>query len=368
MLFTISSTLKSLRKSWKMNLLIILTLFAAYLFFFLICCYIEDGLLGLSSFQLHNMENSLFYRGQAPFSIDEPSVSRGDIDLLLKDDAVKSATVIEYDTYDDPVSGQGYSLYLIDENFGAHFRAPIVAGRYFTQQELLEGAPVCVTNQQSYINGGPGPGETITLGGRKLTVVGVMKYVPNASVKLVPYRAFSEYSSPNLQVQRYQVALQYTDVPPSIDWSTLELDGELLTGREYYESGRRSLLSRSAVILIAGLFILAYALLNLINILLNKLDQQQKSLGIRVALGASYRQIFGQFFLECLTLVLAAVALVFASEVVVGPVAIRYVNHYFGPGSFGAMMLISVVSAGFISWRLFGRFRRMGIAEIIKKL
>lgn len=368
MLFTVSSTLKALRKSWKMNLLIVLTLFTAYLFFFLVCCYIEDGLRGLSSFQLRNMEHSLLYRGQVSHSMDKPSVSRDDILALLGNAGVQSFTVVEYDTYDDPVTGQGYSLYLVDENFAQHVKAPIVAGRYFTQRELLEGASVCVTNQQSVVNGGPGPGEIITLGGLKLTVIGVMKYVPNAGVKLVPYRALLDHRSSNFQVQRYHAALQYADAPPSIDWPSLELDGQLLTGREYYESGRRSLFGRSTAILAAGLFILAYALLNLINILINKLDQQQKNLGIRVALGASYQQIFGQFFLECLALVLAAVTLVFASEAVVGPVAGRYFNHYFGSGSVLSMLTVSVVSAGLISWRLFRRFRKMGIAEIIKKL
>lgn len=368
MLFSISSALKSLRRSWKINLLIIMTLYLAFLFFFLVCCYIEDGLLGLSSFRLKGMEQSVIYHGQVPFSLDgRADVSRDDIESLLDRTSVESAAVIEAATYHNPASGQDHFFYLVDENFPGHYHVPIVAGRDFTREELLEGAPVCLINQQAYTNGGAGPGDTIRLGGLELTVVGVAKYVPNIGAQFVPYRAFSSYAGIPLQTQYYQVAARGGELS-SIDWASLGLTGQPMTGRKYYEDGQRRLLGRSGMSLAAGLFILAYALLNLINIMVNKLDQQQKSLGIRVALGASGRQIYLQFFLECLALVLGAVALVFASDGVVGPVAARYFNHYFGPVSFCAMLAVSLVSALLISRRLFGRFRGMGVAEIIKKL
>ena len=47
-MFLLMQTFKTIRKHLGINLVILLTLFVAYLFFFMVCCYVEDGLLGLS--------------------------------------------------------------------------------------------------------------------------------------------------------------------------------------------------------------------------------------------------------------------------------------------------------------------------------
>lgn len=153
-----------------------------------------------------------------------------------------------------------------------------------------------------------------------------------------------------------------------IDWGSLGFSGAPVTGNEYYANGSGFLIQRSTTITIIGLLILVYALVNLINIQINKLDQQKKGLGIRIALGATYRQIFLQFYFECLILVLAAVALVFCCEPIIEPFVRSMFNHHFGPITFVAMLCVSVISSFFISLTLFRRFRRMEIVEIVKGL
>lgn len=65
MMFLINQTLKNIKKHLGINIVIALTLFVAYLFFFMICCHVEDGMLGVSSFSLKDMDRSIYFYGQA---------------------------------------------------------------------------------------------------------------------------------------------------------------------------------------------------------------------------------------------------------------------------------------------------------------
>lgn len=178
-----------------MNVIITLTLFVAYLFFFLVCCYIEDGLLGLSSFALKDMDKSVIYEGQTSWSNTpaENKVPRETFEKFFSQyDFIEDVTIVEYDNYFDSVSGRGVTLYLIDENYDSHFNFPIIMGRYFTDEEIESGAKVCVIGEERQLKTGLVPGDTLEIGGTSLEIVGVMKYNANMGANLTPYNAFGD--------------------------------------------------------------------------------------------------------------------------------------------------------------------------------
>lgn len=369
----ILNTLKSMRKNLKLDIIISLSLFFCLPVFFMVCCYIEDGVTDLHSFQIRNSDQCIYYNSSTDFSrsITEnrisPQVFRSFFDQY---NFVQEATVTEYDYYQDPILSENLSYYLIQKNFNSFFQFQMMSGRYFSGKELENGADVCVIEQTLRDKRGLSVGDTIQVGNTELKIIGVMKYSANAGIVLVPDTALDNDPINAQNIQGYIISARLTDAKDSarIDWKLLGLHGNPMSAQEYYERGKRFLFSRSTAIFVAGVLILAYALINLINILVNKLEQQKKNLGICIALGASYRQIFLQFFMECLLLVLSAVLLIFACEPLVSLAVRGIFNHYFGVYTFAAMMCVSVISALLISLVLFRKFKRMKVVNLVKAL
>lgn len=373
MIFVILNTLKSMRKNIKLNIIISLSLFFAYLFFFMVCCYIEDGVTDLHSFQIKNSDQCIYYESGTDFSksITENRISpKAFRSFFSQYDFIREATVAEDDYYQDPILGGSLSYLLIQKNFDSFFQFRMLSGRYFNEQEIENGADVCVIEQVLHDTQGLSVGDTVQVGNTELKIIGVMKYNAHAGVVLVPDTALANDPVSAQNIQGYIISARLSDRKDfdRIDWKLLGLHGNQMSAQSYYENGKRTLLTKSTTIFAVGVLILAYALINLINILINKLEQQKKNLGICIALGASYRQIFLQFFTECLLLILAAVFLIFACEPLVSFAVRGIFNHYFGVYTFAAMMFVSVVSALLISLVLFRKFKRMKIVNIVKAL
>ena len=349
MMFLINQTLKNIKKHLGINIVIALTLFVAYLFFFMICCHVEDGMLGVSSFALKDMDRSIYFYGQARQLQRQASISQKEFeDFSAQYEFIQSMAVVEYGYYFDSLTGEGLTIYRVDEGFQSHFTFPLIRGRYFSKDEIREGASVCVIGEGFWLQSDLDVGDTLKVGKHNLTIIGVMKYTANASANLVPYKTFEDDNIPSLEIQGYTVAatLSDTTMASEINWSELGLIGEPLSGETYFNQGLDSLFQRSTVFFVVGILILFYALMNLINILVSKMYQQQKSLGVRIALGASYRQVFLQFFLESLVLVLAAVICVFCCDPIIAVMTRNILNHYFGPMTVVIMLIISVFSVG----------------------
>lgn len=339
----------------------------------MVCCYIEDGVTDLHGFQIKNGDQCIVYQSSTDFSksMTENKISpQAFRSFFGQYDFVREATVAEFDSYQDPIMGESLSCYLIQKNFDSFFQFRMLSGRYFSEKELENGAKVCVLEQVLSDTKGLFVGDTVQVGNTNLKIIGVMKYNAHAGVVLVPDAALANDVICAQSVQGYLISARLSAAKDSarINWKLLGLGGNPMSAREYYENGKRALLTRSTIVFAAGVLILAYALINLINILVNKLEQQKKSLGICVALGASYQQIFLQFFTECLLLILAAVLLIFACEPLVSFAVRGIFNHYFGVYTFAAMICVSVVSALLISLVLFQRFKRMEIVNLVKAL
>ena len=369
MRFILSNVFKTISRDKKINAVIVFTLFVAYLFFFLGCCYVEDGIRDLDSFKQVNMENSIYHES---FTFTEMQrVSEKDFKAFFDQyDFVEESIVIEKNYIVDSISGETNYIHLIPSNYADFFLFDVLDGRYFTKAEMEEGANVCVVEKSYQDINDINIGDFITINNTELEIIGVIKRNANAGAVFIPQHTIKSSTLPNQDFQGYVIAATLTDEARrfDIEWEKIGLGGELHTAQEYYSNGIRFFLIRSITIFVICAVLLFYALLNLINIMASKLESQKKSLGIRLALGASYRQIFLQFFFECLVLVLIAVCAVFLLEPVIGQVVKSYINHSFGLYSVAAMLIMSVVSSFFISRVLLRKLKKMDVIKIIKNL
>ena len=367
MYFLFENSIKSIKSNIRMNIIIVLTLFVAYQFFFLVCCYIEDGLLGLSMFEMKNISQSILYESQT--NLDDDIISSKDIKKFLnKYSFIQDYTFIQYNTYSDVISQDILSYYLIDENYTDFFEFPIIEGRYFTKEELKGGDKVCVIGEGYQKQTGLNIDDVVYIGDTKLEIIGVMKYIPNFNVNLIPYS--TSLSTTNSIIQGYRIAAELTSLEymNQINWDELGLFGTAITADKYYSDAKNNLFERGFIIIILAIIVLIYALINLINIQISKLEQQKKKFGIEIALGATYKQIFIQFFYECFILVVISILLVFLTEPIVSEKIENIINHYFGSFTFICMLLVSVISSFIISVVLLLKFQNMNITEIIKEV
>ena len=370
MKFILSNAFKAISKEKKINAVIVFTLFVAYLFFFLGCCYVEDGIRDMDSFKLKQMENSIYY-DSSTFSGTKQKVTEEEFDTFWGQyDFVEQTTVIEKNHSDDQISGQTQHFYLIPPNYNDFFLFDVSDGRYFTKEEMENGARVCVIEKAYQDTNAVNVGDFININNTELEVIGVIKRNANGGVIFVPNNTIKSGTLQKRDFQGYIIAAQLTNEMRRFDiqWDQLGLSGELYTAQEYYDNGVRFFLVRSTTVFVICAVLLFYALLNLINIMVGKLESQKKSLGIRLALGASYRQIFLQFFFECLVLVLIAVCAVFLSEPAISQIVKPYVNHSFGLYSVAAMLIMSAASSFFISKALLKKLKKMDVIKIIKNL
>lgn len=67
MQFLVIDTLKFMLRNIRVNIIVIVTLLFAYLAFFLGCSYIEDGIRDFDTFQLKEMDSSIYYDGRMPY-------------------------------------------------------------------------------------------------------------------------------------------------------------------------------------------------------------------------------------------------------------------------------------------------------------
>lgn len=372
MKFILSNVFKTISIDKKINAVIVFTLFVAYLFFFLGCSYIEDGIRDMDSFKQKQMRDSIYYESLPAFmDKSEQKISVEDFSAFFNQyDFIEKATVVKRNYMDDQLTGNTLSFYMLQDNYADFFLFNMTAGRFFTQSEIKSGDMVCVVEKSYQDINGVDIGDFIMIDDMELEIIGVMKRNANAGTVFVPYSTMKNNAVKEQYFQGYIVAAQLTNEMRRFDiqWDQLGLSGELYTAQEYYDNGVRFFLVRSTTVFVICAVLLFYALLNLINIMASKLESKKKSLGIRLALGASYQQIFLQFFFECLVLVLIAVCAVFLLEPAINQIVKSYINHYFGLYSVVAMLIMSVASSFFISKVLLRKLKKMDVIKIIKNL
>lgn len=118
------------------------------------------------------MDRSIYFYGQARHSQRQASIPQKEFeDLAAQYEFIQSMAVVEYGYYFDSLTGEGLTIYRVDEGFQSHFTFPIIRGRYFSEDEIQEGASVCVIGEGLWLQSNLDVGDTLKVGKHNLTII-----------------------------------------------------------------------------------------------------------------------------------------------------------------------------------------------------
>ena len=117
------------------NVVIVATLFFAYLFLFIGLCYINDAIDDIDAFRLKQIDSVLF-EGAINYSEDkvDAKISPSEFRHFTNSNAeILCATIIEKNHYNNPLDGQSFTFLLIDSMFDSFINFDLIEGRFFSQ-------------------------------------------------------------------------------------------------------------------------------------------------------------------------------------------------------------------------------------------
>lgn len=205
-------------------------------------------------------------------------------------------------------------------------------GRWITSEDLQERRRVVFLGDKlraKLFSGRPAVGETITIGGMRFLVVGVMA----KKMQISNYfssdddSAFIPYSTAgDLWNTRYGSVLVFTPVAPSLERKAIELVRAAVAKRQNFSpTDQRALqmfgrdevrpiidgitIGLQVLLLFIGSLTLGIGGVGVMNIMLVTVNERVREIGLRLALGARRRHIRVQFLLEALAITLSGGAL-----------------------------------------------------------
>lgn len=367
MRFVLYNAIKALQKRVFINVLIILSLYAGFFLFFISCTYAESLFDDMHNMQLKRLETSAvvnLYSDRSDVLKDIVLTPDKIAEFLEQNNCKRNNSMVVQIIRDGINTSKKTRFFMISEGFEDFYNFRLLAGRFFTAGEYKTNAPVCVVEEYSKYK----LGQTINLLGRSYNVVGIVKTGYFLGQIMVPGNDSSNYDYQ--YISSYEIAYEPNVINKiaEIDWSVFEFkvssnqSAEMLFDTIYTRFSYQVIL-----IVVAGLVILSYAIINILNIFINKMMEEKRNIGIRLALGATYGKVFWQFYFECLILTLISNLLIFISEPLIALLVRNILNHYFGPFTLVTMLTVSALSALIISALLMPKLKKSNVIKMIRE-
>ena len=238
----------------------------------------------------------------------------------------------------------------------------LVEGRVFSAEELASGAQdVClIKNDLDIVRNGCGVGDEITILGKSLTVIGVIDTNRILASVLVPYSAIESFVGEDNEMQHRLV------IRAENPWSEEAMESisalcsfrngmvfdDMMTSVQEDELNDAALWNSMKKWLIVGVLVMLFALLSVWIITVAYTMDERYSYGIRRAVGAGRRRIFGEIFVQ--NIVIAIIALILDAAAIrwivtrIMPFGIKYSGIsvvLLGGGAVLVALLLSALTA-----------------------
>ena len=250
----------------------------------------------------------------------------------------------------------------------------LTQGRFFTLAELGDAASVAVlgsTTATELFGGRDALGQSVTINGTTLTVIGILNTVGSSTTTdeddqaVVPQTTYSSRiaSSGNARgISTLYLQAVSTDVLSAAyqeaQKALLSTHGVAVAAADFTISSQQSLLTtataadRTLTVLLAGIAAISLLVggIGVMNIMLVSVTERIREIGLRKALGATPRAVRRQFLVEASTLGLCGGML----GVLLGLVGARVLPHFLnqpvtispvaGIGALGVSLVIGIVA------------------------
>ncbi len=290
--------------------------------------------------------------------------TRGTIDAFLQSrPGVQGYTCVTHVSTGSALGGDsGRYFHMIDPEFPAFYNYSIVGGRFFIPEEFAAAdARVCLAETGV---GGVRVGDSIAIGDAEYTVVGLIASALFRSSVLIP-----QTGRYNGDITGFDVVMRAdTALPPPINWDELPFFQPVTQTTDAYSRGLlRYAGTNFGAVLAVCLVLFAYMMFNTYNILKNKATEDAAGFGVRMALGARWRDVFYQFFLEVLLLMLAGLALLLALDPLLAPLIRTTFEHRLGTLTVGVLLGSCVLSAYVLAKTVLRKTKKRAIMQVIRE-
>ncbi len=357
------TTLKSIMGNYRINIVIVVSLFLGLLFPMMLMGGIEDGLAVMNSNQIKNSQRVVLASTISMPLIDEKSMQELIEPYSFVENIAAISTQFTYVTMNE--KRVQTTVLGITSNYTDFNQIKMLNGKDFDDLKENFIHRVCLVGEELAIEHKitNHTNKYVNINGVPYKVIGIVKHQGGI---LIPYGSVVDTEVKKTQHEFYLLCTdeKYMDMVSNIEFfSKMELTQANKRQKNYEED----ILNNVSTILIIIVVVLLYSVINTITILNCKFNLEKRKIGILRALGASNIQIYIGNLLETFLLAIIASILVF----ILAPM----LNHIFN--GFGEIrlttwnaitiiaidILISIgVNAGIVT-RLF----RCKIAALLKE-
>lgn len=254
---------------------------------------------------------------------------------------------------------KGVFFAMVDHSFDEYFNVGLLEGSLFTDVDFTDEPNVCVVEGAER---GLHPGDTVQIGGHSFSVIGVISSSLYRSRTLVPQNSWYGEDTIGFDVVMAGDAAQLNQ----IDWSGLDVSLNRNQTTQAYTASVSSYVATLFIQIFVVCFIFfIYMLFNTYNILKNKAVEDARAFGIRMAVGATAKDVFRQFFIEVLIMMLLAVCVIVALDPLVAPLLRMVFEHRMGPITIGTLFASCIIAAYVLARIVLHKIRKLPVVSLI---
>ena len=365
MRFSLFQSIKSVSRRKSNSILSILCFFFGALLLFIACCYGEAFLAELNRYQIKQGDESIYVEISPQQEETKKLVTSQNVYSFLQSyDFVNEICLTELIIIEN-ISNETVYAYLIDENFTDTFPYTLVSGRMFSPTEYKEAGNVCMIEQDIIDRGDAESEGSIILNGKQYRIIGVISTMDSPKGIFLPISAEAGLQD---AIGKFTIVarlkdLQYAD---RINWPQLTAGYvKAITVQEHYQQAASRLLQLFTIVFLVGVSVYLYSLINIYNIIVARVAEYSRSIGVRMAVGARPRDIFMQLYFEILLMMLAAMLIIFALDPLIDIAVRTTLNHLFGPITLLIMCVNTFVTTFIITMSLFRRIMKHSEADLM---
>lgn len=327
-LYNIFNAINSLKKKRFVSVSIIISLFLGLLLPILVICF---GMAGLNFFSYSEIKDA-----DKVILLNTPQETLKSNDMKYVEESINSIQELSaYESFQATTIANGkYNLSnirSIDTNFLNFTNLSLVQGRWFDSNEM-NSSLVCIVgkNFKRYYLRDTGLGEQINIFGSNFEVIAVTDELSYIDSVIIPSYCLERIKRSNRNPTYYIKVRNKEDILEDVKsiQSFIKQHFNINVNLELYNDIHKNDISKLYIyililVCITGV-VLVYSIINISNIILNKVDDDRKGLGIRLSLGASKSDIYFQNLIEMMILSLIASALALLSVYGIGSVLNTY--------------------------------------------